>query len=74
MLSKAERYRFKAAECAKHAEVISDPLAKRLYEDLARHWLELAAASERTSFLTSLKLRLGVRRGRRGQSLRRLNW
>ena len=74
MLSKAERYRFKAAECSKHAEVIYDPLAKQLYEDLARHWLELADASEGTNFLSSLKLRFGVHRQRRRRPLSRVNW
>ena len=42
MLTLAEEYRAKAEECAKHAEATHDPEFQRLFEDIARQWLNLA--------------------------------
>jgi hypothetical protein len=40
--SKAEEYRAKAAECEQRARQAHDAAAKRDFEELARHWRQLA--------------------------------
>jgi hypothetical protein len=46
MPTRAENYRTKAQECAQRAKAARDREAKRTYEDLARHWLDLAKRAE----------------------------
>jgi hypothetical protein len=43
----AEQYRVKAQECAECAKVVRNPEKKRLYEDLAREWSELAKQADK---------------------------
>ncbi len=47
MLVKAEEYRAKASECAELAANTMDPTSKRILEETAEHWAELAAGLEK---------------------------
>ena len=47
MLVKSEEYRAKATECAELAANTRDPASKRILEETARHWDELAAGLEK---------------------------
>jgi hypothetical protein len=42
MVSRAELYREKAADCAERAQQSTDPEAKHLYLQLAERWRQLA--------------------------------
>jgi hypothetical protein len=44
--TRAEQYRLTAKECAERAKLARDPETKRVYEDMARQWLELAKRAE----------------------------
>jgi hypothetical protein len=43
----AEQYRVKAQECAERAKLVRDPEKRRLFEDLAREWSELAKQADK---------------------------
>ena len=43
----AEQYRARAKECEDKAKRVVDYEAKRIYEDLARQWREMAERAER---------------------------
>jgi hypothetical protein len=47
MLVKSEEYRTKAFECAELAAKTKDPASKRILEETAQHWTELADGLER---------------------------
>ena len=47
VLTLAEQYRLKAQECAECARVVRNAEKKRLYEDLAREWSELAKQADK---------------------------
>jgi len=46
-MTAAEQYRARAKECEDKAERVLDYEAKRIYEDLARQWREMAERDER---------------------------
>jgi hypothetical protein len=46
METKSDWYRAQAADCAALAERAPDPMAKAVYEDMARNWLRLAELME----------------------------
>jgi hypothetical protein len=48
VISKADEYRAKAAECDHRAAATSDIDIKEQFEDLARQWREMAKQAERT--------------------------
>jgi hypothetical protein len=47
MLVKSEEYRKKASECAELAARTMDPESKRILEETAQHWGELADGLEK---------------------------
>jgi hypothetical protein len=47
MSSRAEEYRQKAEEAEAKAEQTRDYAAKKIYLDIARHWREMEARTER---------------------------
>jgi hypothetical protein len=47
MLFKADEYRAKAVECRERAMLARDMQAKRILQDLARHWWYLAERADR---------------------------
>jgi hypothetical protein len=47
MPSKAEYYRDKAAECEKKADDVKHPDMKRLFQEAAQHWREMAEQPDR---------------------------
>jgi hypothetical protein len=47
MISKVDEYRAKASECAALAAKTKDPAAKRVLEQTAQQWYELAEGTER---------------------------
>jgi Holliday junction resolvase-like predicted endonuclease len=47
MSAKAVEYRAKASECAELAANTLDPASKRILEETAEHWAELAAGLEK---------------------------
>ncbi len=47
MLVKPEEYRAKASECAELAARTRDPASKRILEETAQHWCELADGLEK---------------------------
>ena len=47
MISKADEYRAKAAECDQRAAATPDVDIKQQFEDLARQWREMAKQTER---------------------------
>ena len=46
MAERAEQYRTTARQCAERARLEPDPETKRVYEDMARQWLELAKRAD----------------------------
>jgi len=46
MASRAEQCRLSSRECAEQARLVADVRAKKVFEDLAQQWLELAAQIE----------------------------
>ena len=42
MASRAEQCRLNSRECAENARLATDVRAKKMFEDLAQQWLELA--------------------------------
>jgi hypothetical protein len=44
--TRADEYRRQAEECAERAKLAPDPETKRVYEDMARQWLELAKRAD----------------------------
>jgi hypothetical protein len=50
MPSRQEAFRAQAAECEELAKQVRDPEVKRQYEDLARHWREMADRADRRSW------------------------
>jgi hypothetical protein len=47
MTSKVEEYRAKASECAALAAATKDPSARRVLEQTAQQWYDLADGTER---------------------------
>ena len=47
VMTAAEQYRARAKDCEDKAERVVDYEAKRIYEDLARRWREMAERAER---------------------------
>ena len=45
-LSRAEQCKLSSRECAEQARLVADVRAKKVFEDLAQQWLELAAQIE----------------------------
>jgi hypothetical protein len=60
MLVKSEEYRTKASECAELAAKTKDPASKRILEETAQQWGELAAGLEK--YEAKLNPRLGAGR------------
>jgi hypothetical protein len=46
VISKADEYRAKAAECERRAAATLDPDIKEQFEDLARQWRAMAKQAE----------------------------
>jgi hypothetical protein len=59
MTSRCDEFRVKAIECIEHAARARDPEAKRIFQDLARGWWQLAEQSDKaaaTHPLATLKM------------------
>jgi len=59
MTSRCDEFRVKAIECIEHAVRARDPEAKRIFQDLARGWWQLAEQSDKaaaTHPLATLKM------------------
>jgi hypothetical protein len=59
MSSRAEEYRAKASECAELAAITKDPQSKRVLEQTAERWNDLAVGVERSE---GLRVVVGGRR------------
>ena len=46
MSTPSEEYQIQAKKCAERAKLAPDPETKRVYEDMARQWLELAKRAD----------------------------
>ena len=46
MVSKADEYRAKSVECRERAILVRDVQAKRILQDVARHWWYLAERAD----------------------------
>jgi hypothetical protein len=53
MSSRSERYLANAEKCQQYADAVDTSGTKRLYEELARQWLHLAAQAEKTDGIES---------------------
>ena len=59
MASRGDEYRVKAIECIEHAARARDPEAKRILQDVASHWWQLAEQADKaaaTHPLATLKM------------------
>jgi hypothetical protein len=50
MSVRGDDYRQRSIECGERAKLASDPEVKRQFEELARHWLEMAKQVERNGW------------------------
>ena len=49
MASRGDEFRVKAIECVEHAARARDPEAKRIFQDLACGWWQLAEQSDKAA-------------------------
>ena len=54
MASRGDEFRVKAIECVEHAARARDPEAKRIFQDLAGSWWQLAEQSDKAAAAHSL--------------------
>jgi hypothetical protein len=68
-MSRSERYLARAAECERLAIIANDQQIKRQFAEVARHWRELATASEQAERIGTSEVQRSfvgrVDRGRR---------
>jgi hypothetical protein len=49
MASRCDEYRVKAIECIEQATRVRDPEAKRIFQDLAHRWWQLAEQTDKAA-------------------------
>jgi hypothetical protein len=49
MASRSDEFRVRAIECVEHAARTRDPEAKRIFQDAASHWWQLAEQADKTA-------------------------
>ena len=49
MASRGDEYRVKAIECIERAARACDPEAKRIFQDVASHWWQLAEQADKAA-------------------------